>query len=227
MCYIRSMEALPTEVLERFVKGEHVMRHQRGLWNGIWSDMFIETTFMCYGHAPGGIIGITLKPETLKVWALSLHACSRLEAHLDDMIDDSTRDQGVDKHKEEGKAQRENDKKDREAIRAKLDKCIDHLDPEKHPDDIINIVTGQYGNVSVNVQDAVSIGQNLMDDFGQKLPIGLCDCIHKKVNTMLVMKKHVNIEDVKVYDTNVIYSRVIGLQASGRDVNIKDVLSHE
>ena len=59
-----------------------------GLWNGIWSDMMIETTFMWYGHAPGGLVGITLKPEMLKVWALSLHACSRLESDLDDMTDE-------------------------------------------------------------------------------------------------------------------------------------------
>jgi hypothetical protein len=44
--------------------------------------MFLETTFMQYGYAPGGVIGITLKPETLKVWALSLHAYSRLDADL-------------------------------------------------------------------------------------------------------------------------------------------------
>ena len=83
------MEALPDEVLARFMKGEHVMRHQRGLWNGIWSDMYIETTFIRYGHAPGGILGITLKPETLKVWALCLHTCSRLEADLDEMIENT------------------------------------------------------------------------------------------------------------------------------------------
>ena len=46
------------------------MRHVPGIWNGIWSDMFIETTVIRYGHGPGGIIGITLKPETLKTWAL-------------------------------------------------------------------------------------------------------------------------------------------------------------
>lgn len=44
----------------------------------LWSDMFIESTFMRYGHSPGGIIGITLKPSTLKRWALSLHICSQL-----------------------------------------------------------------------------------------------------------------------------------------------------
>ena len=30
-------------------------------------DSFTETTFMRYGHAPGGIIGIMLKPDSLKV----------------------------------------------------------------------------------------------------------------------------------------------------------------
>ena len=44
--YLRSMECLPSEVLARFLKGENVMHHQTGLRNGMWSDMFIETTFM-------------------------------------------------------------------------------------------------------------------------------------------------------------------------------------
>ena len=76
--YLRSMEALPANVLEYFMKGAHVMRHRPGLWNGLWSDMFIETTLMRYGHGKAGIIGITLKPETLKTWALSLHVCGKL-----------------------------------------------------------------------------------------------------------------------------------------------------
>ena len=71
-------------------------------------DMYTETTFMRYGHAPGGIIGITLKPETLKVWALSLYACSRLEADLDNMLE-NTSEQTADKHKEEGKTRIIND----------------------------------------------------------------------------------------------------------------------
>ena len=70
--YFRSMESSGHEELSKFMSGEHVMHHVPGLWNGIWSDMFIETTFMRYGHGPQGIIGITLKPETLKTWALGL-----------------------------------------------------------------------------------------------------------------------------------------------------------
>ncbi|KAG0714324.1 hypothetical protein GWK47_014367 [Chionoecetes opilio] len=85
--YLRSMETLPTKVLDLFMKGEHVLRHIPGIWNGIWSDMYIEITFMRYGHGKGGIIGITLKPETLKTWALSLHLCSKLESNLSEMVD--------------------------------------------------------------------------------------------------------------------------------------------
>ena len=87
ICYLRTMEALPEEVLVRFMKGEHVMRHQRWLWNGLWSDIFIETTFTQYGHVPNGNIGITLKPGTLKVWALSLHTCSTMDAALDEIFE--------------------------------------------------------------------------------------------------------------------------------------------
>lgn len=36
--------------------GNFVMRHQKGLWNGLGSDMFIEITFIRYGKDPGDLI---------------------------------------------------------------------------------------------------------------------------------------------------------------------------
>ena len=77
--YIRSMERLPENVLKRFLNGEHVMRHNHGVWNGIWSDMFIETTSMRYGKGPRDLVGVTLKRSTVKRWALSLYTTSRVE----------------------------------------------------------------------------------------------------------------------------------------------------
>ena len=47
------------------------MHHTDALWNGIWSDLFIESTYMRYGHDPYGIIGSTLSETILDVWALS------------------------------------------------------------------------------------------------------------------------------------------------------------
>ena len=68
--FLRSIEPLPKEVLKKFLKDEHVMRRQAGLWNGMWSDMFMETTFMRYGHGPGGLIEITLNESAMKRWEL-------------------------------------------------------------------------------------------------------------------------------------------------------------
>ena len=139
--YLREMERLPSDVLEHFMKGEHVMRHCPGAFNGIWSDMYIETTFMRYGHGKRGIIGITLKPEALKVWALSLHTCSQLEHDLEEFINDEA-DTEATKHKEEMKSRVTADKKDRASLRQKLDECIHPFKPEEHPKELVNVVTG-------------------------------------------------------------------------------------
>ena len=63
---LHSLERLQGDILERFMKGEHVLHHKKGSWNGTWSDMYIESTFLCYGHGPHGIVGIKMKPSALK-----------------------------------------------------------------------------------------------------------------------------------------------------------------
>ena len=55
------------------MNGEYVIRRVPAVWTAILNDMFIEPTFMRYGHMPKDIIGVTLKPEN--IW-LSLHICS-------------------------------------------------------------------------------------------------------------------------------------------------------
>ena len=47
------------------------------------------------------------------------------------------------------------------------------------------------------------------------------------MKTVSDSKKHIKVGSQKVCDTSVIYSRVIGIQASSRDIDIKKVLSHE
>jgi len=44
MYYLRTIEQLPEEVREHFIKGEHTMHHNAGINNGIWSDMTTATT---------------------------------------------------------------------------------------------------------------------------------------------------------------------------------------
>ena len=126
--YLRRMEALPGDALQHSMKGSHVMRHTQGLWNGIWSDMFNETTFMRYWH---GVIGITIKQETLKTWALSLHICIRLVEDVLTLRDKSASSKTV--HKEEAPGRISADQGDRDWLRRKLDVSVNPMDPKKHP----------------------------------------------------------------------------------------------
>ena len=66
-----------------------------------------------------------------------------------------------------------------------------------------------------------------MKVFESLLPQGLYETITKKVVTMDLARKHLKVGAVKVFDTNLIYSGVIGLHARGRVIDIKDVLGHE
>ena len=72
LCYLLTMSRLPSTNLEHFMKGERVMHHQQGIWNGIGSDMMIETSYMKFDKGPDGAIGVTTKPETMKIWEKSL-----------------------------------------------------------------------------------------------------------------------------------------------------------
>lgn len=74
----------------------------------------------------------------------------------------------------------------------------------------------------MNVDKAIDIGTRQMEEFERKLPEGF---YQMKVETMAVTKKSIKVGDNKVYDTELTYSRVIGLQASSRDVNINEVMS--
>ena len=71
--YVNQLEGLDGEVKQKFLKGEHTVRHNSGLWNTVWTDMMIETTLMKTGKSPGGLKGVTLKPEVVKKWAFSLN----------------------------------------------------------------------------------------------------------------------------------------------------------
>ncbi|CAH3121622.1 unnamed protein product [Porites lobata] len=132
-----------------------------------------------------------------------------------------------DTHKEETKARIASDGKDRQSIRKKLDLCVDPLDTGSHPVNIVNIVTGQIADSSVNVQDALAIGKKSMKEFEGGWPEGFSGPISKKVKTIADCHKFIKVGSKKVFDTTVIYSRVIGVQASSREIDIEKVISHE
>ncbi|KAH3868588.1 hypothetical protein DPMN_031738 [Dreissena polymorpha] len=84
-----------------------------------------ETTFIRYGHGPGGIIGKTLKESALKRWALGLHICSQLIQDIKWMR--NIEEESVNTQSEESSARMKADCADRENIKKKLDTCIDQM----------------------------------------------------------------------------------------------------
>ena len=127
------------------------------------------------------------------------------------MTDEDTQSKVVTKHKEEAKARNFEYKRDRDGIRQKLDTCINPLYSAAHPSGVVNVVSGQIGSTEVNVHNAVTIGTEQMKVFKSRLPQGLYETITKKVVTMNHARKHVKVGAVKVFDTNLICSRVFGL----------------
>jgi len=79
MYYLHNMEVMPQDVRIEFAAGNHTMHHKRGQVDGIWSDMAIKVTFVRFGLSKKRIIGITNKPETLKVWVHSTSECNKMQ----------------------------------------------------------------------------------------------------------------------------------------------------
>ena len=133
-------------------------------------------------------------------------------------------------HKEESKSRMQADTADRSLIREKLEQSIDPLvnNGETDIQQLVNIVSGRVAPVVVNVDNAFEIGTAQMIETENTWPAGFYGPISKKVTTMEVTRKHVKIGTTKIFNTTVIYSRVIGLQASSREsIDIKDLLSYE
>ena len=118
---------------------------------------------MRYGHSPSRIIGITLKPATIKKWALGLHICSQLVKDVSEMKENDGQT-SVTVHKKEIHARKQADAVDREVTT-----CIDPLQPENHPNGLVNIVTGRLSPDVVNVDTSVSTGVKQMKHSGLRV----------------------------------------------------------
>ena len=214
ICYINSMEKLPKSVLDPFMEGEHVMRHRRGIWNAIWSDMLIETSYMKDGKGPMGVIGFTTKPATMKVWAKSLHAQTDYISKLKACGGELKADQIT--HKHEGESRITSDELDRIKLRTFLSNCIHPLDIDSHTENILcNIYTGEIAGKEVNVHTSVSVGIKMMNDFKKDLPHGFRKAISSPIVTMKDGTKKKQGIVTEMYNTDLIFSRVSYLLSIG------------
>ena len=99
---------------------------------------------------------------------------------LTELRADSDDNRFQDHHKEESTARMVSDKKDREALKSKLEVCIHPLNPEVHPEQLVNMAIA-IGASEINVDQAVRISHSQMLDFEKALPTGFRTCIERKI----------------------------------------------
>ena len=90
----------------------------------------------------------------------------------------------------------------------------------------MTLLTGLIALPKVNVEQAAKIGKQQTASFENALPSGFYLSLSKRVVAMNAAKKSVIVRGKDVYNTNVIYARVLELQQS-RDTDIQDVIRHE
>ena len=223
--YLLTMTKLPPNILDKFLSGEHVLHHKQGIWNGIWSDMMIETTFMKFGKGPTGIIGKTTNPRTIQIWAKSQHRCNEVLQNLDVLRNKNEKIMKT--HKEETSGRIKNDQVDQTKLKNFLITCIHPLESKSHTlSSLYNIYTGQIAGKTINVNKAVDIGKEQMKSFQSNLPEGFRSKLKKEVVTMKTPKEVKNKTAVEVYNTEIIFSRFLYLNSANK-ININDLFSYE
>ena len=117
--YLRTMEKLPNSLMDKFIRGEHVVYLKDGLFNGVWSDMAIESTYMKVGKGLDGIVGVTTNKRSLAIWSNSHHLCGQVLTEIKDI---SSKKMQVDSnvHKEESVSRIKSDEVDRCNIKSLL-----------------------------------------------------------------------------------------------------------
>lgn len=160
--YVGIMLKVNVDVLEKFIKGEYVMRYKAGYWNGVCSNTYIEITFMNYKKVPGSIIGITLKTNVVEKWANRLRMCTQFLKNLDEMREFNTL-QGVEYPEEKIKASITSGKEDRNSLSPVLKKWINPLSTEI--DGRVMIYSGVITKDNVNAHNVANIGNQQLKKF--------------------------------------------------------------
>ena len=85
-----------------------------------------------------------------------------------------------------------------------LESTLHPLDMKENSDGLVNIYSGAISSRTVNVEDALEIGKKQKDNFNVSLPNGFYQPIKKEITTMAIAKKSVKVDDINVFDTEII-----------------------
>ncbi|MES9881937.1 MAG: hypothetical protein ABW185_13750 [Sedimenticola sp.] len=175
------------------------------------------------------MVDLTLPSDQMARWVLSYHVCSNTVSQaMGDIFEDREDDEcdtKTNRQKEEGYNRNKPDQADRMIIGNEL-KRYPH--PLEHPDSnmLLNVVNGRVADETVNVQDALTVGEYMVVYFEKALPTGFYNTIHSNVVTMEAMKKGVRVGTGTVYDMEKLYVRLLVLSQK-RNVSLESMFCFE
>ena len=211
--------------------GLHVARNSTGFFNGVWSYVLIETTYMKFGSSSGGLVGVIFKPKSVIRWAYSFHKISTMTKELKEMTDTSNREG---KHKEVYKGRMKSDLEDRMKIRKKLSGCINSLAEtgDEFSDGIVNMIaTGKVtASSQTNVHNLKQIEDLQLKVFSASLPCGFHQPISSGVTTAAKKVKKLKSADGnrETKDIGAIFNRLLLVSSvSDTPIDMKEVLKYE
>ena len=227
--YLKNMMSLPQNVMDKFKSGLFVARRSDGCWNGIATDMLIETTLMKKGSSSQvGLVGKALSSKQSQRWALSQHKVTQLVSDVSAFTKGKTHKSAV-KHKEEEAGRIASDEKDRLQLRTKLQLCINPFDFNQHPSNaVVNIVTGKMFDVNrKSVCHALEISSKQLQDFESNFPESFRSPISKQVFQLGHEESKRSHSKNNLQDATNTFGRLL-LTAGEIDIDMKIVLQeHE
>lgn len=236
--YVSEMRQLETKQPEMFKFMEQggfvVRRSSETKFNSVPTDQALEQSINRDAKTAGGIIGFTRRKAALLRWLVTRHSTAQYTESFEQLCSGKSQ---VRNHDELGHSRLARDRNDVQSVIDFItEDCENPFDLENVSSELVNISSGQIALQPVK-QSLTSVpekGKELLDNFvSERLVEGgdkdFWDAIPKSAAiTFESMKKALSFDKAKklVLDPEVLFRRLLCV-ARHREINLKDVLSHE
>ena len=142
---------LPQAVKEAFEAGQFSVKRSAGKYNGIWSDMGVESTVIRDSKSrSGGIIGLTNKGTSLIRWSLTRQLLGQYSSAMQERSRYGRLESEEKTHEQQRPSMLLQDETHAQQLLDHLNEnFIDPFDVEKHPSVLVNISSGLQATASI------------------------------------------------------------------------------
>ncbi|KAK6172757.1 hypothetical protein SNE40_016353 [Patella caerulea] len=204
-----------------FNTGHHVIRRSDRFWAGLSADLVIEQVLMRSMKTTGGLTrGRGMAESQRTQWLLSMPACADVNGAMQDLTEANyvTSDQ----HKDSTMTRKTRDNRDNLALLG----FLQDRNPFTHKSSPRNIATGVAADVSVNVHNALEVGNNIIKSMEGKNAL---DYVFKKKSQVVTMGHKISAkvdgESIQV-DPQLLFQRLLTVAAKVTE-NVQEIFKYE